>query len=62
MTEISKEQQEELDDLYVRYYNYLCKWHLGHSFKELRKPSYHKADFVNMIEDESMTIKVSEGY
>jgi hypothetical protein len=62
MKEISKEQQKELDELYVKYYTYLSKWHLGHSFEELRKPKYHKDDFESCIDEEAFTIKINEGY
>jgi hypothetical protein len=62
MKEISKEQQEELDDLYERYYTYLCKWHLGHSLEELHKPFYHKNDFRVNLEEEAHSIKVNYGY
>jgi len=62
MREISEEQQKELDELYEQYYTYLCKWYLRHPLDELSREWYHKKDFEENIEEESMHIKVSQGY
>ncbi len=62
MKSASEEQERELEELYIKYYSYICKWYLGHSFENLRRPSYHKRDFIDFIEDEALTIKINEGY
>ncbi len=55
----NEDQQKELDELYEKYYNYLCKWH---SLDKMNRPWYHKNDFIEAIEDEAMSIKVGQGY
>jgi hypothetical protein len=70
MKEISEEQQKALDELYVKYYTYLCVYELGYPFVPYDKSLgfknqfqwYHKNDFRQNLEEEAHSIKVNFGY
>jgi hypothetical protein len=55
-------KNERFEELYTLYYTIICEELLGHSFEKLKKPSYHKKDFIDQLEDEALSIKINEGY
>ncbi len=57
------QQAEEFENLFQAYWKYVYKYCVGYEeYFTPDKPWCKRNDFKEQLEDEGMTIKVSEGY
>ena len=57
------EKEKEFEALYLAYWRYVYKYEVGHEDHfDPDKPWYKRNDFKQQLEEEGMTIKVTQGY